>query len=81
MPDRICETCTHSRDLFMAGWRPPRQDLRCFRPRTMRGGHVEHHMNVGASCAFETDVLDEPHRVAGDKCSPARIHWEAAKDV
>lgn len=79
MTDRTCETCTHSRNLFMADWKPPRHDLRCFRVGVLKDGTPDHHLNVGRSCRFETDGLPEPQRPVGQKCEKDRIHWEATQ--
>jgi hypothetical protein len=78
-PEKSCHACAYSRELFMADWKPPKYDLRCFRLRTMRGGNVEHPLGVGASCSFEADSLPEPQRVENDKCGHLRKHWLSAK--
>jgi len=79
MPDRTCQTCLHGNELLMAARTPPVKEWRCFRVRSFRSGAVEHHLNVGRSCAAETDQLDEPQRGFGQKCGPDRVHWEAVK--
>jgi hypothetical protein len=62
----------------MADWKPPRHYLRCFRIGVLPNGQPDHHLNVGRSCAFETDSLQETQRLAGQKCGRDRAHWETA---
>ena len=77
MTDRSCRTCKQSREFFMADWKEPQHDLRCLRAGKTRAGETEDLDKIGRSCRFETDSLPEPQRGAGEKCGPARIHWEA----
>lgn len=70
---KTCDTCDHAQMVYRHEWQGER--LRCMRDRILRLGPIAKAMGVGTDVRAETDSIEEPHRVPGDKCGPERRHW------